>query len=185
MLDLCCCTGFSLVVIRGLLMWDPPGPGIKTMFPALAGGFFTAEPPGKPLNCTVLSQLSSGKLRKIVSVTGLVCGWGSSDLPEDNVMVTMWAPEDSNCGGQWPGLWDLMVLLSMEILFLLSDLDTSILILVKLLGFFTIHILLNISVVLVLIFSKWQPDLSHVYSSSFSDCLKLFSKADVSKSHVN
>ena len=78
-----------------------------------------------------------------------------------------------------------MVLLSMEILFLLSDLDTSILILVKLLGFFTIHILLNISVVLVLIFSKRQPDLSHVYSSSFSDCLKLFSKADVSKSHVN
>ena len=54
-----------------------------------AGGFLTAEPPGKPLNCTILSQLSAGKLRKIVSVTELVCGWGSSDLPEDNVMVTM------------------------------------------------------------------------------------------------
>ena len=25
-----------------------PDPGIKSMSPALAGGFFTAEPPGKP-----------------------------------------------------------------------------------------------------------------------------------------
>ena len=88
-LGLCCCTGFSLVVARELLMWDPPGPGIKTMSPALAGGFFTAEPLGKPPNCTILSQLSAGKLRKIVSVTELVCGWGGSDLPEDNVIVTM------------------------------------------------------------------------------------------------
>ena len=32
-------------------MWDPFGPGIKLMSPALAGrfGFFTTEPPGKPL----------------------------------------------------------------------------------------------------------------------------------------
>ena len=29
-------------------MWDLPGPGIKPMSPALAGGFFTTEPPGKP-----------------------------------------------------------------------------------------------------------------------------------------
>ena len=28
---------------------DPPGPGIESMFPALAGGFFfTTEPPEKP-----------------------------------------------------------------------------------------------------------------------------------------
>jgi len=27
-----------------------PNPGIKLMSPALAGGFFTAEPPGKPRN---------------------------------------------------------------------------------------------------------------------------------------
>ena len=27
---------------------DLPDPGIKPMFPALAGGFFTTEPPGKP-----------------------------------------------------------------------------------------------------------------------------------------
>ena len=29
-------------------MWDLPRPGIKPMSPALAGGFFTTEPPGKP-----------------------------------------------------------------------------------------------------------------------------------------
>ena len=27
---------------------DLPGPGIEPVSPALAGGFFTAEPPGKP-----------------------------------------------------------------------------------------------------------------------------------------
>ena len=30
-------------------MWDLPGPGIKPVSPALAGGFFTTEPPGKLL----------------------------------------------------------------------------------------------------------------------------------------
>ena len=29
-------------------MWDLPGPGIEPVSPALAGGFFTTEPPGKP-----------------------------------------------------------------------------------------------------------------------------------------
>ena len=30
-------------------MWDLSGPGIKPVSPALAGSFFTTEPPGKPL----------------------------------------------------------------------------------------------------------------------------------------
>ena len=29
-------------------MWDLPGSGIKPVSPALPGGFFTTEPPGKP-----------------------------------------------------------------------------------------------------------------------------------------
>ena len=29
-------------------MWDLPGPGIESVSPALTGGFFTTEPPGKP-----------------------------------------------------------------------------------------------------------------------------------------
>ena len=34
-------------------MWDLPGSGIEPVSPALVGGFFITEPPGKPL-CTVL-----------------------------------------------------------------------------------------------------------------------------------
>jgi len=29
-------------------MWDLPGPGVELVSPALAGGFFTVEPPEKP-----------------------------------------------------------------------------------------------------------------------------------------
>ena len=34
--------------LRG--MWDPPGPGHEPVSPALAGGFLTTAPPGKPLH---------------------------------------------------------------------------------------------------------------------------------------
>ena len=29
-------------------MWDPPRPGLEPVSPALAGGFLTTAPPGKP-----------------------------------------------------------------------------------------------------------------------------------------
>ena len=29
-------------------MWDLPGPGLEPVSPALAGGFLTIAPPGKP-----------------------------------------------------------------------------------------------------------------------------------------
>ena len=37
--------GSQTLLLRG--MWDLPRPGIKPMSPALAGGFFITEPPGK------------------------------------------------------------------------------------------------------------------------------------------
>ena len=37
--------GTQAELLRG--MWDLPRPGIEPMFPALAGGFLTAAPPGK------------------------------------------------------------------------------------------------------------------------------------------
>ena len=40
--------------LRG--MWDPPGPGHEPVSPALAGGFPTTEPPGKPLG-TIFDSL--------------------------------------------------------------------------------------------------------------------------------
>ena len=39
-----CGAGASL--IRGT--WDLPGPGLEPMSPAMAGGFLTTAPPGKP-----------------------------------------------------------------------------------------------------------------------------------------
>ena len=41
-------------LLRGL--WDLPGPGIKPVFPALAGEFFTTEPAGKPKNTSISFQ---------------------------------------------------------------------------------------------------------------------------------
>ena len=35
-------------------MWDLPGSGIKPVSPAVAGGFFTTEPLGKPPNSDIL-----------------------------------------------------------------------------------------------------------------------------------
>ena len=34
-------------------MWDLPGPGLQPVSPALAGGFLTTAPPGKPNNSYV------------------------------------------------------------------------------------------------------------------------------------
>ena len=39
--------GSRAQLLRG--MWDLPGPGLKPVSPALAGGFLTTAPPGKPL----------------------------------------------------------------------------------------------------------------------------------------
>ena len=36
-------------------MWDLPGPGHEPVSPALAGGFLTTAPPGKPQNA-ILDQ---------------------------------------------------------------------------------------------------------------------------------
>ena len=41
--------GSRAQLLRG--MWDLPGPGFEHMSPALAGGFLTTAPPGKPQRC--------------------------------------------------------------------------------------------------------------------------------------
>ena len=39
-------------------MKNPPGPGIKPVFPALAGGFLTTRPPVRPLNAVLFLTYS-------------------------------------------------------------------------------------------------------------------------------
>jgi len=46
-------------------MWDLPGSGIRSMSPALAGRFFTTEPPGSS-HCFLLDEYS-------LFPTGLFC----------------------------------------------------------------------------------------------------------------
>ena len=46
---------------------DLPDPGIECASPALAGGFFTTEPPGKPF--VMLSDLITDTLVQFSSVT--------------------------------------------------------------------------------------------------------------------
>ena len=39
-------------------MWNLPGPGLESVSPALAVGFFTTAPPGKPYTGSLLMELS-------------------------------------------------------------------------------------------------------------------------------
>ena len=69
-------------------MWDLPGPGTEPVSPALAGGFLTTAPPGKPYWC-IFKKLIMGTslavqwLRLRASTaggTGLIPGWGTKIL---------------------------------------------------------------------------------------------------------
>ena len=41
-------------------MWDLPGPGLEPTSPALAGGFLTTVPPGKPHELDFVPSLACG-----------------------------------------------------------------------------------------------------------------------------
>ena len=45
--------GSRAQLLRG--MWDPPGPGLEPVSPALAGRLSTAAPPGKP--CSIVLDI--------------------------------------------------------------------------------------------------------------------------------
>ena len=52
--------GARTELLRG--MWDLPGPGVEPLSPALAGGFLTTAPPGKP-GRQILNHCAPGKSR--------------------------------------------------------------------------------------------------------------------------
>ena len=69
-----CDQGLSCPVAHGTFLdqgWDLPGPGIERMSPALVGGFFTTEPPGKPYSYYLCATL----FKTLSASWGSVCGW--------------------------------------------------------------------------------------------------------------
>ena len=58
-------------------MWDLPGPGFEPVSPALAGRFFTTEPPGKPLFLLIYFWLC----------WVLLCAWIFSNCGEQGLLL--------------------------------------------------------------------------------------------------
>ena len=107
----------SVVVAHGLscsaAMWDLPMPGFEPVSPALAGGFLTTAPPGKPLpqsysisfhlahptmpSCPIVSQtpqqLRLGILQRL-SLPILTALSGSSMLPSSAPVLRRLHPRD-------------------------------------------------------------------------------------------
>ena len=61
-------------------MWDLPGPGIKPVSPALAGGFLTTAPPGNSTRKHVSGQCREDMVMKCAPVHWVYPGWGVSHL---------------------------------------------------------------------------------------------------------
>ena len=77
-------------------MWDPPGSGIKPPSSALAGGFFTTEPPGKPLCSESLKFDTSPPLLEGGFSRGSLAGPGSTLNPVYYLhlyRVSLWGPQ--------------------------------------------------------------------------------------------
>ena len=64
---------------------DLPDPGIKSLSPALAGGFFTTEPPGKPLIWSSLFCYSSTVLQKNIFHFCYNCFFSQLNVTENSV----------------------------------------------------------------------------------------------------
>ena len=59
--------GIRAQLLRG--MWDPPGPGLEPVFPALAGGLLTTAPPGKS-HMTIFELWFSQGICTVVGLLG-------------------------------------------------------------------------------------------------------------------
>ena len=61
--------------LRG--MWDLPRPGLEPVSPALAGGFSTTAPPGKPPRLSLISRVAGNPRLAATPVSASVVTWPS------------------------------------------------------------------------------------------------------------
>ena len=79
---------------------DLSNPGIDPKSPALAGGFFTAEPPGHPLPSTLDTYCHLFMAEKTKAQTG--CGLGRKDTTYPQETLIMVALYSSDAPSLWP-----------------------------------------------------------------------------------
>ena len=93
--------GARALLLRGT--WDLPGPGLEPVSPALAGGFLTTAPPGKPQFCLFLFLF----FKLFLAALGLRCCVRAFSLQQVGATLRCgaWA---SHCGGfSCCGAWAL------------------------------------------------------------------------------
>ena len=73
--------------------WDPPGPGLEPVSPALAGRLSTTAPPGKPQ--TALVKVSQGLCVAKSSITSLPSSYSPSTGPSELLLLpsALWQSE--------------------------------------------------------------------------------------------
>ena len=85
-------------------MWDLPWSGIEPVSPAIAGRFFTAEPPGKPEDITVIKNL----LSLFVAISNNL-GTGSDLIHCQLLLGPYCARENNSCWEKPPRIWKLLL----------------------------------------------------------------------------
>ncbi|KAJ8785458.1 hypothetical protein J1605_007055 [Eschrichtius robustus] len=101
--------GSRAQLLRG--MWNLPGPGLEPVSPALAGGFLTTAPPGKPSHTSFYwlrtgtgrlprarGPLLEGTKRHTLFAVGIV-------LPRLSLFSSTWCAGFSSCGTRAQELW--------------------------------------------------------------------------------
>ena len=68
--------GTQSLLLQG--MWDLPGSGIEPVFPALAGRFFSTEPPGKPLLLFINKDMGNKHANLKVHIFTLWIYWSNT-----------------------------------------------------------------------------------------------------------
>ena len=69
-------------------MWDLPGPGLEPVSPALAGGFLTTAPPGKPQCIRFYENILEGHLTQLK--VGRKWGKYQGSLPGGSYIYIFW-----------------------------------------------------------------------------------------------